>query len=486
MADTHAIAPIMNPQTEEATGPYQARPFELVRYFSVTSLVIILLFTLLISTVISQRSSEMIQEEREQYARLLAANLNHSVIVRFVNPILREKRAIHVGQPDQAKLLDAVVKNTIHSFDVKQVNILDLNGNIIYSTNPVYIGRVAYRWQPFLLAASGGQVSILDPPRRVFELGGGPERVLRTYMPMRDQTATSAMLQAPHAVFEIILDMTDDFAKVWQDQVLIVGTLLVMMILLFVILRSIVIRGQRIMDSRAARQAKLEEQLNQAQRMAALGNMIAGVAHEIRNPLGIVRSTAELLGSQAGPEHRPLAGVIVEESSRLNSIVTEFLDFARPQNPDLRPMQVTEVLERNLQYLAPVLLEAGVKLERKYARSLTEVMGDPEHLYRAFLNVLNNSVQAMDGREDKRIKVSAKNSNDSGRRGVLISFEDNGPGVDPKTQASLFDPFFTTRSEGTGLGLSIVSNIAASHKGRVEVGKSEMGGARIDFWLPGV
>jgi two-component system sensor histidine kinase HydH len=486
LAESHAIAPVLQQHPAESQGPYQARPFELVRYFSVTSLVIILLFTLLISTLISQRSSEMIQEEREQYARLLAANLNHSVIVRFVNPILREKKAIHVGQPEQAMLLDAVVKNTIHSFDVKQVNILDLNGNIIYSTDPVYIGRVAYRWEPFLLAASGGQVSILDPPRGIFELGGGPERVLRTYMPMRDQTATSAMLQAPHAVFEIILDMSDDFDKVWQDQVLVVVTLLLMMILLFVILRSIVIRGQRIMDLRAARQAKLEEQLNQAQRLAALGNMIAGVAHEIRNPLGIVRSTAELLGSQAAPEHRPLAGVIVEESSRLNSIVTEFLDFARPQNPDLRAMQIEDVLERNLQYMEPVLKEAGVELERRFSRSVQEIMGDPEHLYRAFLNILNNSVQAMDGSATGRIKVSLRNRNEGGSRWVLVRFEDNGPGIDPKAQASLFDPFFTTRSEGTGLGLSIVSNIAASHNGRVEAGKSELGGARIDFWLPAV
>ena len=278
--------------------------------------------------------------------------------------------------------------------------------------------------------------------------------------------------------------MSNDFEMVWQDQVLIVGTLLVMMILLFVILRSIVIRGQRIMDMRAARQAKLEEQLNQAQRLAALGNMIAGVAHEIRNPLGIVRSTAELLGSQAAPEHRPLAGVIVEESSRLNSIVTEFLDFARPQNPDLRPVRLEEVLERNLLYLEPVLQEAGVEVERRFSSNSYEIMADPDHLYRAFLNILNNSIQALESRPGGKIKVSTHSQSDGERRGVLVSFEDNGPGIDPKTQASLFDPFFTTRSEGTGLGLSIVSNIAASHKGRVEVGSSSLGGARFDFWLP--
>ena len=176
----------------------------------------------------------------------------------------------------------------------------------------------------------------------------------------------------------------------------------------------------------------------------------------------------------------------MEESTRLNSIVTEFLDFARPQNPDLRAMQVKDVLERNLQYLEPVLKEAGVELERRYARGELDIMGDPEHLYRAFLNILNNSVQAMDGIGQGRIRVSLRSRNEGGKRWVLVRFEDDGPGIDPKAQASLFDPFFTTRSEGTGLGLSIVSNIAASHNGRVEAGESELGGARIDFWLPAV
>ena len=124
-----------------------------------------------------------------------------------------------------------------------------------------------------------------------------------------------------------------------------------MMALLFIILRSIVTRGQRIMDRKAATEARLKEQLNQSERLAALGSMIAGVAHEIRNPLGIVRSTAELLGNRAEPSQKALAGVIVEESTRLNRIVTEFLDFARPQKPTLKPITLEEVLSHNLHVL---------------------------------------------------------------------------------------------------------------------------------------
>ena len=124
-----------------------------------------------------------------------------------------------------------------------------------------------------------------------------------------------------------------------------------MILLLFVILRSIVIQGPAHHGyAKPPRQAKLEEQLNQAQRLAALGNMIAGVAHEIRNPLGIVRSTAELLGSQAAPsEHRPLAGVIVEESSRLEQHSHRVSGFRpAPKARTLRPVKLEEVLERNL------------------------------------------------------------------------------------------------------------------------------------------
>lgn len=469
------------PPPGEFSQSEAAKPFKLVKYFSVTSLIIILLFSLLISTAVSRRASELFLSKREQYALLLAENLNHQVMTRFVVPSITEHGGINVGQPEQFTLLDAVVKNTIHSLHVLKVNILDLEGNIIYSTQPDYIGRVSDESQAFQGAISGKPVSVIEPPPNFFQ-AGGERRVLKTFIPLRDERRRTAELGPPRAVFEITLDLSQEFREVWINQLLILATMLVMMALLFVILRSIVIRGQRIMGRRAALQARLEEQLNQAERLASLGRMVAGVAHEIRNPLGIVRSTAELLGSRVDESSKPLAGVIVEESSRLNQIVTEFLDFARPQKPRLEALKIEEVLERNLRFLAPEAHRLGVRIETRYPRVPALVLGDKDLLYRAFLNIFNNALQAM---EHGGVLTVSTEKVERGERGyVQVVVSDTGPGFDPEAKGSLLDPFFTTKEKGTGLGLSIVSNIMASHRGMVELDNTPEGGAKVMVLLP--
>ena len=470
--------------SQAESDPVVRRPFELVKYFSVTSLVIILLFTLTITTVVTERNTEFMLHKREQYALLLAENLNHQVMVRFVVPALRDYGGINVGQPTQFSLLDAVVKNTVHSFQVRQVNILDLEGNIIYSTQPEHIGRVGIEGAAFRAAASGSYASVLEPDLDYFDWGGGRSHVLKTFIPLRDERRLTSELGPPRAVFEITLDISDDFEEIRVNQALIVVTLLLMMALLFVILRSIVIRGQRVMAQRAAREASLKEQLHHSERLAALGRMIAGVAHEIRNPLGIVRSTAELLGSRLEAKQKALAGVIVEESTRLNRIVTEFLDFARPQSPELRPLKLEDVLERNLQLLAPESERAGVAVTRRYAARASLALGDADLLYRAFLNIFNNAIQALEEQDGGNLAVSTGLSESNGQVWVTAVVEDDGPGFDPEVMGRIFDPFFTTREQGTGLGLSIVGSIIASHQGLVELGRSEaLGGARVEVRL---
>ncbi|MEW5911139.1 MAG: ATP-binding protein [Thermodesulfobacteriota bacterium] len=475
-------AVIIPTPTGEAGDSEATRPFQLVKHFSVTSLVIILLFSLLISSVVSRRAGDLFLKKREQYSLLLAENLNHQVMTRFVVPALAEYGGINVGQPEQFKLLDAVVKNTIHSFHVGKVNILDLEGNVIYSTQPDYIGRVGDEGRPFQSAVAGKPVSVIEPPFRFFEMGGGGQRVLKTFIPLRDERRRTAELGPPRAVFEIILDISQDFREVWLNQMLILATLLVMMALLFVILRSIVIRGQRIMGRRAALQARLELQLNQAERLASLGRMVAGVAHEIRNPLGIVRSTAELLGSKADQDTKGLASVIVEESTRLNQIVTEFLDFARPQQPKQEPLNIEEVLDRNLQFLIPENQRLGIQVLRRYQSPRVPVLGDRDLLYRAFLNVFNNAVQVME--QGGLLTVSTMSVTKGERRYVRVAVEDSGPGIDPEAASRLLEPFFTTKEKGTGLGLSIVSNIVASHQGKLEVNNAPGGGAQVVVLLP--
>lgn len=473
-ADLSFIAADMDAQDNRAR-----RPFELVRYFTVTSLVVILLFTLVISTLVGMRTSELVLHKKEQYALLLADNLNHQVMVRFVLPVTRSYGAISVGDAQQSALLDSVIKNTIHSFQVKRVNILDFNGNIIYSTAPEYIGRIAQNTEAFKLAASGQSVSYLDPPRGFYDFGPDDKRVFKTLVPMRDERLISSELGEPKAIFEITLDINEDFAEVWFSQLMLVFALLLLMAFLFFILRSIVTRGYRIMDKRAMELRLLEDQLHHSERLAALGRMVAGVAHEIRNPLGIVRSTAELLGRRVEDKQKKLAQVIVEESSRLNWVVSEFLDFARPQKADMQAAPLGDVVNRLLGFMEPALKSENVSLVIDQAGLNCVVMQDTEQIYRVFLNIITNAVQAMEGLNDKRIGITIKREYCDGRSWVNIIFEDSGPGFPDDYIKRMFEPFYTTKKNGTGLGLSIVKAIVEAHGGRIKIGNNERKGGRV-------
>ena len=461
------------------------RPFELVRYFTVTSLVVILLFTLAISSLVGMRTSDLVLHKKEQYDMLLSENLNHQIMVRFVPAALSIYGIISVGDSRQFELLDSVVKNTIHSFQVKRVNIVDLKGNIIYSTEPEYIGRVIKETEAFAKAVSGQSISYLDPPRGFYDFGPDEKRVFKTLSPMRDERRASAELGDPKAVFEITLDINEDFEEVWKNQLLLVAALLLLMAFLFFILRSIVNRGYRIMDKRAMELRRLEDQLNQAERLAALGRMVAGVAHEIRNPLGIVRSTAELLGSRVEAGQKRLAQVIVEESSRLNRVVSEFLDFARPQKANLRLIPLGQPLNQLLSFMQSQLAEERVEVRLHEQVPLdSPVMQDPEQLYRVFMNIITNAVQAMSNREDRAIDITVQRTRLDSHPWINLIFDDNGPGFPPDYSARSFEPFYTTKENGTGLGLAIVKAIMESHGGRIQLGASPNGGGRVSISLP--
>ncbi len=435
------------------------------------------MFTLVISSLVGMRTSELVLHRKEQYALLLAENLNHQVMVRFVLPVTRTFGAIAAGQPQQAALLDSVVRNTIHSFQVKRVNILDLHGNIIYSTSPEYIGRVAKDSEAFQRAAAGHNASYLEPPRGFYDFGPDQKRVFKTLSPMRDERMATSELGEPKAVFEITLDIYDDFKEVWSSQLMLAVALLMLMAFLFFILRSIVNRGYRIMDKRAVERRLLEEQLNQSERLAALGRMVAGVAHEIRNPLGIVRSTAELLSSRSEGGQKKLAQVIVEESTRLNGVVSEFLDFARPQKADLKAARLDELVRRLLAFMENSLINEQVQVS--FTPRPDKALQDVEQMYRVFLNIATNAVQAMAGQQDKRLDITIKKESFDERLWLSVVFDDSGPGFPESYTMRMFEPFYTTKENGTGLGLSIVKTVVEAHGGRIRLGKSPYGGGQV-------
>jgi two-component system sensor histidine kinase HydH len=250
----------------------------------------------------------------------------------------------------------------------------------------------------------------------------------------------------------------------------------------------------------AERLAETNRRLEQAQaearrseRLAALGQLSAGLAHEIRNPLGVIKGSAEMLIQklQASDElARELAGYISTEVNRLSALVTEFLDFARPLHAQPHPANVTALLDRVLQIVADRF--AGkpapgktVSVERHFASGLPAVPLDESLCEQAFLNLVQNAYEAMqdaDGGGTLRVEVQPTTQND--RPGVELRLADTGPGVPEELREEIFNPFVTTKKTGVGLGLSIVSKIVDGHHGSIHVANRPGGGAVFTLFFP--
>jgi signal transduction histidine kinase len=239
--------------------------------------------------------------------------------------------------------------------------------------------------------------------------------------------------------------------------------------------------------------AETNRQLKQAQaearrseRLAALGQLSAGLAHEIRNPLGVIKGSAEMLTQKLqGSDElaRELAGYISTEVNRLSALVTQFLNFARPLHANLQPADLTALLDRVLKNVSEHWKGKPVQIERAYASGLPLVPLDESLCEQAFINLMQNAHEAMEKNGGTlRVEVARAIQNDT--EGVLVRLTDNGPGVPDAIREEIFNPFVTTKKTGVGLGLSIVSQIVDGHHGTIRVEKGPQGGASFIVFFP--
>ena len=231
---------------------------------------------------------------------------------------------------------------------------------------------------------------------------------------------------------------------------------------------------------------RAEAEARRAERLAALGQLSAGLAHEIRNPLGVIKGSAEMLSrkvAQSEPLVAELAGYISSEVNRLNALVVRFLDFARPSKLGLRPERISEIVDRALEASAASFPNAKVKIEREYATGVPEVQADSQLCEQVFVNLITNAFQAMDGREGTlRLSIAPEISNGEAGAGVVV--EDSGSGVPPEMREQIFNPFFTSKKDGVGLGLSIVAKIVDDHRGTIRLENGAGRGARFHVFFP--
>ncbi|HUI41822.1 MAG TPA: ATP-binding protein [Terriglobia bacterium] len=229
-----------------------------------------------------------------------------------------------------------------------------------------------------------------------------------------------------------------------------------------------------------------QAEVRRSERLAALGQLSAGVAHEIRNPLGVIKGSAEMLAQKLPPSNPlavELAGYISSEVDRLNAFVSRFLDFARPLHVERRPAEIQPLIDRALKAVRDSRADLQVEVERQFAPNMPAVPVDAELCERVFANLALNAIQAM-GEGGGKLWVRARAANSKLAPGVEIEFEDTGPGVPVELREQIFNPFFTTRKDGVGLGLAIVSKIIDEHGGSIRLLSAEGKGACFRVFLP--
>jgi signal transduction histidine kinase len=224
----------------------------------------------------------------------------------------------------------------------------------------------------------------------------------------------------------------------------------------------------------------IEEQLRKAERLSTLGEMAAVLAHEIRNPLGSIRGTAEILKDDYPPDNpkHEFVDIQIRETERLNRVVEDFLRMARPQPAEMKSCRVREELETIVTLVALDARERKVDVVLDSTGDDPIIKGDGEKLRQAFLNILINALQATPPGGKVTLSVHSQGSL------VDISVTDNGSGIDSEMLDRLFEPFFTTKSDGTGLGLAITKKIIEGHGGVIRVESRAGEGTIVRVRLP--
>ncbi len=222
------------------------------------------------------------------------------------------------------------------------------------------------------------------------------------------------------------------------------------------------------------------ERWKQAERLSAIGQLSAGLAHEIRTPLAAIEGAAELLRSDRADSalRDEMTAILQKESKRLNRLLTELLDYARPRRPEFLSIELTPLVEGIVRLLQVQASKKSIALQPALPASLPPVQCDPEQLRQVLLNLTLNAIQAADRPGAIHIEARARDTF------IDMEIRDDGPGIPADVRAHLFEPFFTTKNDGTGLGLAVTKTIIESHGGQIAVEPNTPRGARFLITIP--
>jgi signal transduction histidine kinase len=225
----------------------------------------------------------------------------------------------------------------------------------------------------------------------------------------------------------------------------------------------------------------MEEEFRKMGELAALGQLAASIAHELRNPLSSIKGAAQFLQKEY-EDHGSIVeflSIIIEEVNGLNKLTTEFLDFARPVQLELKPVSLNKIVERTLHLMSVHITDSNVVVREKLSVSLPTIQADAEQLEQVLKNIVINALQAM-----PEGGVLAVETGPTASGGAYMAVSDTGIGIPDDKIDRIFQPFVTTKTKGTGLGLSVVHKIVENHGGKIEVASEVAKGATFKILLP--
>ena len=235
-------------------------------------------------------------------------------------------------------------------------------------------------------------------------------------------------------------------------------------------------------DLRMANRELLEsfEHVRRADRLSSLGEIAAGLAHEVRNPLGSIQGAIEILRDRAQPDtpEAEFSQLALTELGRLNDLVSEFLSYARPRTPEAHATSLATVIEHVRALVGPQADQVNVSIEVETDPRGRDLLVDDRQMAQALFNVVLNAIQVSP--PGVAVRIVERHLTDA----AIIEVSDRGPGIPVERRGKIFDPFFTTKDGGTGLGLAIAERIVESHGGRIEIDSSPTAGTCVRFRLP--
>jgi signal transduction histidine kinase len=469
--------------------------FPLLRYYLLTSLLVITAVTIAVSFLFVKRAEADFSRQSAERGGTEAAHLVQMLFYSVWAPRISEASGATLRSAIDPEALNEFAVNTTYGLDIVDIKVIGTEGDVLWSstTEPLESFRDD---DAFLTSVSRGTfTSELRRGHTITTPEGEPSRIdaVRVFYPMRDVPLDSGEEGRVIGVLHVDKDVTEALASTRRDTVIValigsIGSGVVLFALLFLI----VFRADRIITRGRIRSIRQRQELQKAEakhaqsaRLATVGELVSGVAHELNNPLTGIYGLSQLLTSKRGldPTVKEHVDTIGSEAGRAVRIVKNLLSFARGGSGERAYTSINEPIEAVFDLRKYSLMVNNIELQTDLQPGLPMTMADPYKIQQVTLNLMVNAEQAMEeaGVGDY-LRVSTETSGDTLR--LVVS--DNGPGVAEQDIAKLFDPFFTTKEpgKGTGLGLSICYGIVRDHGGTLSVENESPHGARFTVELP--